>query len=293
MKRNLLLWITMVVSFLAWAAAVGAQCPEEPNDHGICDTMYLEVYDCDRLFTGDSRQVRVPVRVTNDIPDTVTDSIAGMVIPLCFTSSNPGAQCFLDPMNNFTGLWHCSHEICIFRHLPSIDDPQERNWMMDLWEKLLGLEWDTRILSLSEGNNFWLALVPTGTQDQRFCGGSGVLVATMTFTVDDTMTICLDSCFWPPAGRLAFSRSDAVTYVPRSNLPYCFSMSYPDTGDCNADCVVDIGDLVYLINYLFRDGPTPNPLQTGDVNCDGIVDLGDAVFLIGYLYKGANAPGCP
>ena len=165
--------------------------------------------------------------------------------------------------------------------------------MLDLWENSFVQEWDTRILDLGGGTHFWLSLVPTGTQDQRFSGGSRVLVATMTFTVDDTMTICLDSCFWPPTGRLWFSRSDAVTYTPRHNLPYCFSVSYPDTGDCNADCTIDIGDLVYLIEYLFRDGDPPTPIGIGDANCDGVVDLGDLVHLVGYLYRGADPPGCP
>ena len=290
MRRNLLL-VILAGLFLAWAATAWPQCPEDTSDHGICDTMYVEVYENDWLFTGEARQVRVPIRVTNDIPNPVTDSIAGFVIPLCFTTSNPSAQCYLDPQYHETALWHC-YDWCIFRHLPSLDNPLERNFMMDLWEQLLGLEWDTRVLNLSGGSTFWLALVSTGTQDQRFPGGSRVLVATMTLTVDDTMTICLDSCFWPPTSRLAFSRSDPVTYVPRTNLPYCFSMSYPGLGDCNADGVVDIGDIVFLIGYLYRGGAPPTPPEVGDANCDGIVDIGDVVRLIGYLYRGGPPPSC-
>ena len=293
MNGNLLFVTVMALIIPMWAVSAPAQCPEQPNDNGICDTMYVEVYECDWLFIGEPKRVRVPIRVTSDIPNPTIDSIAGMTMPLCFTSSNSGAQCFLDPMRNGTDLWHCWDNSCIFHHLPTVDDPQERNWMMDLWEQGLGLEWDTRVLDLSQGNNFWMALVPTGTQDQRFCGGSRVLVATMTFTVDDTMTICVDTCFWPPGGRLWFSRSDAVTYTPRHSLPYCFSVSYPDTGDCNADCTIDIGDLVYLINYLFRNGDPPAPVGVGDANCDGVVDIGDVVYLVGFLYKGAAAPGCP
>jgi len=62
-------------------------------------------------------------------------------------------------------------------------------------------------------------------------------------------------------------------------------------GDVNADGVVDIGDVVYLINYLYRDGPPPVPIsQVGDVNCDGVVDLGDVLYLINYLYKNGPPP---
>jgi len=64
-------------------------------------------------------------------------------------------------------------------------------------------------------------------------------------------------------------------------------------GDANADGIVDIADVVYLINYLFVDGPPPDPLEAGDANCDGIVDIADAVYLINYLFLSGPPPGCP
>jgi hypothetical protein len=63
-------------------------------------------------------------------------------------------------------------------------------------------------------------------------------------------------------------------------------------GDANGDFVIDLGDVVSLINYLYRDADPPIPLEAGDVNCDGHVDLGDLVYLINYLYKGGDAPPC-
>ena len=66
-------------------------------------------------------------------------------------------------------------------------------------------------------------------------------------------------------------------------------------GDCNADGVVDVGDVVYLINYLFKNGSAPIPFLAGDLNCDGIDDIGDVVYLINYLFKAGNKPclNCP
>jgi len=60
----------------------------------------------------------------------------------------------------------------------------------------------------------------------------------------------------------------------------------------NGDGVVDIGDVVYLINYLFKHGPTPVPFIEGDTNCDGNIDVGDVIILINYLFKGGPAPKC-
>jgi len=64
------------------------------------------------------------------------------------------------------------------------------------------------------------------------------------------------------------------------------------TGDANADGVIDVGDIVYLINYLFKTEPAPSPLPAGDATCDGNVDVGDIVYLINYLFKGGPPPSC-
>ncbi|MCK4404068.1 MAG: putative Ig domain-containing protein [candidate division Zixibacteria bacterium] len=61
-------------------------------------------------------------------------------------------------------------------------------------------------------------------------------------------------------------------------------------GDVNNDSVVDLGDAIYLIDYLYRYGPEPMPWETGDVNCDGIIDLGDVVYLINYLFRDGPPP---
>jgi len=64
-------------------------------------------------------------------------------------------------------------------------------------------------------------------------------------------------------------------------------------GNVNKDGVVDVGDVVYLINYLFKNGPAPVPiLRAGDASCDGVVDVGDVVYLINYLFKNGPEPCC-
>lgn len=61
-------------------------------------------------------------------------------------------------------------------------------------------------------------------------------------------------------------------------------------GDVRGDGTLDIGDVVMLLNYLYKDGSTPDPLSSGDVNCDYTVDVGDVVYLINYLFKSGLAP---
>ncbi|MFH1701181.1 MAG: M28 family peptidase [Candidatus Zixiibacteriota bacterium] len=63
-------------------------------------------------------------------------------------------------------------------------------------------------------------------------------------------------------------------------------------GDANGDWVINIGDAVYLINNIFKGGPSPEPRESGDANCDGAVNVGDAVYIINTVFKGGPPPGC-
>ena len=61
-------------------------------------------------------------------------------------------------------------------------------------------------------------------------------------------------------------------------------------GDANGDDQINLADAVYLINYVFKGGPAPEPLCVGDANGDGAVNLADAVYLINYIFKGGLPP---
>ncbi|HEX7401390.1 MAG TPA: dockerin type I repeat-containing protein, partial [candidate division Zixibacteria bacterium] len=65
-------------------------------------------------------------------------------------------------------------------------------------------------------------------------------------------------------------------------------------GDVNRSGEVEVGDIVFLINYLYRADSPPNITQGGDPNNDCIIDVADVIYLINYLYKGGPAPleGC-
>ena len=62
-------------------------------------------------------------------------------------------------------------------------------------------------------------------------------------------------------------------------------------GDASGDGMIDLGDVVYLLNYLFRGGSPPEPVLTGDLNSDGSVTLGDVIYLLNYLFRSGPPPG--
>jgi len=61
-------------------------------------------------------------------------------------------------------------------------------------------------------------------------------------------------------------------------------------GDANRDEVINVGDVVYLVNYLYRSGSQPLPTEAGDCNRDQNVNVGDVVYLVNYLYKNGSPP---
>ena len=63
-------------------------------------------------------------------------------------------------------------------------------------------------------------------------------------------------------------------------------------GDLDDDKLVNILDIVYLINYKYKSGPAPDPLESADVNNDILVNILDIVYLINYKYKAGPEPMC-
>ena len=64
-------------------------------------------------------------------------------------------------------------------------------------------------------------------------------------------------------------------------------------GDANGDGICDLGDAGFMINYIFYDGPAPDPIESGDPNDDGSANLGDAGYIINYIFFDGAQPICP
>lgn len=61
-------------------------------------------------------------------------------------------------------------------------------------------------------------------------------------------------------------------------------------GDANRDDVINVGDVVCLVNYLYKSGAEPLPAEAGDCNRDQNVNVGDVVYLVNYLYRSGPPP---
>ncbi|MBN1417213.1 MAG: FG-GAP repeat protein [Planctomycetes bacterium] len=65
-------------------------------------------------------------------------------------------------------------------------------------------------------------------------------------------------------------------------------------GDGNQDGRRDIGDPIYVLNYLFMpDGLVPPCADAADANDDGSLDLGDPVYLLNWIFASGSPPAEP
>jgi len=109
-------------------------------------------------------------------------------------------------------------------------------------------------------------------------------------TADDVMQVGVGDIGGDgrPCIALATFGSNGIAYAFRSLAPLITYMC----GDLNDDDVVNLLDIVFLINYKYKNGPAPEPLESADVNGDGVVNLLDIVYLVNYKYKGGPEPNC-
>jgi len=65
-------------------------------------------------------------------------------------------------------------------------------------------------------------------------------------------------------------------------------------GDANGDGQVNGADVVFIINYLYRQGTPPRLMEAADANGDCVVNASDVVYLINYLFRNGPPPqsGC-
>ena len=139
-------------------------------------------------------------------------------------------------------------------------------------------------------------LLSFGPFDQIAPGES--LICVLAYVIGETLHVDpLNGQNLPDNPELFYSNLDFSSLVQNALIAQelyddNFLVFFP--GDATGDEEVNLADVVYLINYLFRDGNPPSPLKAGDTNRDCIVDISDVMYLIDYLFRNGPPPqvGC-
>lgn len=114
----------------------------------------------------------------------------------------------------------------------------------------------------------------------HFTTGAGVLPGETTPL--DSVTL---------SGKSLILAGEEYQYVPAVIAGQIVVGSDFLRGDSNGDGAVNLGDAGHIINYVFYDGPAPEPFEAGDANSDTDVNLADASFIINYIFNDGPAPG--
>jgi hypothetical protein len=107
----------------------------------------------------------------------------------------------------------------------------------------------------------------------------------------NTIYMHLDSAFISVGGGMVFFDTDGVRVTPQF-MPLSPWKLKAMCGDPNGDGQVNVADIVFLIQYIFRGGPAPKPAIVANANGDEEVNVGDIVYLISYVFNFGPAPSC-
>jgi len=88
--------------------------------------------------------------------------------------------------------------------------------------------------------------------------------------------------------NLTFTVTDPISASDEVNVSYEV-VSFL-RGDANSDNILDMSDILFILNYLYKDGMTPASFEATDVNYDSKINVLDAEYLIRYFYKQGPPP---
>jgi hypothetical protein len=202
-------------------------------------------FECDLIeYTGVSVEVGSQIRISSTLipPDTILGTTAtipvkiienvgpyltGLVIPLSYASDSGQVEVTLD--------------------------------YVDFSEGIVPLDWYTgsKIDNLNKIVAFYAYADPLGVTP--IDSGTVGTIAQLHFTRTsvDPLPLVMSTTQVPPSHSLILIKDYCANGTPPSERIFTPKLSLARKGDCNGDGEVDVGDVMYLINYLFLGASPP------------------------------------
>jgi hypothetical protein len=98
------------------------------------------------------------------------------------------------------------------------------------------------------------------------------------------------------AADIIIESNDPNPLMNPLNIPVSLRVSDGPTwacGDIDGNgTVADVADLVFVVNYMFSEGPEPPVMEACDVDGSGELNIEDLVFLTSYMFNNGVEPHC-
>jgi hypothetical protein len=120
------------------------------------------------------------------------------------------------------------------------------------------------------------------------------LLVTLNFKIKSSATpktVVIDSAFYPPGGRFVLAVAGSSAFPQYVHCPQGdIILGNTLCGDADGSGNINIADIVYIIDYIFKQGPPPHDANGGDIDCDLRVTIADVVYFINYVFRGGLPP---
>jgi len=259
--RSQLLFFVLISAFV-----LSISTPAWSQDPGAEDTLFIDCTPPD-YYAAESMKVSFDLRLKTDNSGFGND-ITSLGVPLLITvTNNTKAKVRLDSSltRSFSGTAVQGWDIKKVTVSSNAGNPA-----------LFPMELTLGAVNFSSTNLF---------------GPATYTLAHLNFIVKDTCTICINVGLGEIP--LCLSTLSSGCYTPQFVRSCCRVTSaecVAIAGDCDEDGAVDLGDLMFLSNFLFKRGPAPIPLCRGDFNGDTKVNFTDVLYAINYFFKMGPAP---
>jgi hypothetical protein len=252
-------------------------CASNTNADGlywtIADFLYLA-----RVILNDSPEI--PLKgVEDDWQGYSSDELK-----VISSSAHPG-EVFSVPvwLSNSTNAWGLTFKVSFDSSLLSVEGVEVAQTRIEGWEEIHPVIYPDGLFF------FAFPILPLEGGGYPYLEpGDGILMR-VNFRVDEeaipgtSLPITfVTNLFWGHYNSYT-DTSGTVFVQPSTVSGWIFTDVI--SGDANSDGILNVADLVYLINYLYRGGLLPSPLSLGDFNEDGEVNVADVVALINYLFR--------
>jgi len=167
----------------------------------------------------------------------------------------------------------------------TLDSVSEIGGRIEYFEQVKDIYWD------QTGKRFTISMRSNTTGGSEYLeSGTGnilMLYFRITGSVPFNASITIEDTTL--SGRVMNVESIYADYAP-ALVPGHIEISVCDRGDANWDLSINILDVTYLINYLYKGGFPPVATYCGDADGSGSINILDGTYLINYLYTEGPPP---